>query len=179
MKKEGLGYYQISKRLVSSIDADDTDLLKAMESLLEEYKSSRSVNGIPRLPLSFFSNRKLGILESLVKSLKENFNLNYSKIAEIINRDDRTVWTAYYKSKEKLSKRFSANGEEPAVPCDIFSERSIGPLEALTIYCRDQLKLSFNEISHILNRDYRTIWLSYNNGKKKRGKVGDDLKENA
>ncbi len=177
MKNKGRGYYQISKKLINSIDADDEDLLKAIESLLEEYKNSRNVKAVPRLPLSIFSNRKLGILESLVKSLKENFSLNYSKIAVLINRDDRTIWTAYYKAKGKLSQRFSFDEEEPVIPCDIFSDRNLGPLEALTVYCRDILKLSFIEISDILNRDYRTIWLSYNNGIKKKVDNGKRLQE--
>jgi DNA-directed RNA polymerase specialized sigma24 family protein len=53
------------------------------------------------IPLSAFSNSNLGIFESAVKFLREERSMRYHAIAEITGRDERTVWTAYQKAKEK------------------------------------------------------------------------------
>ena len=57
------------------------------------------------IPLSIFSNRKLSILENLVFYLKQEFNLSYHKIAVVIHRNDRTVWTVYQKAKRKYGDK--------------------------------------------------------------------------
>ena len=59
------------------------------------------------IPTSIFKTRELSILESLVVHLKDDKNMTYAQIARLLNRDDRTVWTAYQRSLKKL-------GREPA-----------------------------------------------------------------
>ena len=81
------------KELIVDLELEDIDFNKmkvAKESLI--------------VPLSLFSERRLSILESLCIYLKENFNLTYHKIALIISRDDRTVWTVVNRAKQKLKK---------------------------------------------------------------------------
>ena len=53
------------------------------------------------IPASALTNRKLGVLESVVKFLKENYELNYSEIGRLLGRDPRTIWTAYSRGKKK------------------------------------------------------------------------------
>lgn len=53
------------------------------------------------IPISKLKNRKYSILESIVAYLKENSELNYHSIAELINRDERTIWTVYNRYKKK------------------------------------------------------------------------------
>ena len=53
------------------------------------------------IPASALTNRRLGVLESVVKFLKENYELNYSEIGRLLGRDPRTIWTAYSKGKKK------------------------------------------------------------------------------
>src|SRR3989344_6552705 len=53
------------------------------------------------IPASALTNRKLGVLESIVKFLKESYELNYSEIGRLLGRDPRTIWTAYRRGKEK------------------------------------------------------------------------------
>ena len=53
------------------------------------------------VPVSALVNRKLGVLESIVKFLKENCELNYSEIGRLLGRDPRTIWTAYRRIREK------------------------------------------------------------------------------
>ena len=54
------------------------------------------------LPVSALTNRKLGVLESVVKFLKENYELNYSEIGRLLGRDPRTIWTAYSRAIGKV-----------------------------------------------------------------------------
>ncbi len=51
-------------------------------------------------------------------------------------------------------------------PISIFKNSS--PLESLVKYLKDNLSLSLSEIASLLNRDQRTIWVTYNNVNKKK-----------
>lgn len=56
--------------------------------------------------------------------------------------------------------------EERFVPLSIISGKS--SLEALVLYLKDFSELRFNDIAKLLNRDQRTIWVTYANAKKKK-----------
>jgi hypothetical protein len=56
------------------------------------------------VPLDLFSQREVGLLESLVEYLKEERNMTYHEIALLLNRDDRTIWTTYKQVKRKRGK---------------------------------------------------------------------------
>ena len=51
------------------------------------------------------------------------------------------------------------------VPISIFKHAS--PLESLVKYLKDNLSLSLHDISSLLNRDQRNIWLTYQNATEK------------
>ena len=53
------------------------------------------------IPVSIFSQPKLSALESIAAYLKEELSLTYHKIAILIKRDDRTIWTVYNRAKKK------------------------------------------------------------------------------
>ncbi|MBW2980815.1 hypothetical protein KY360_05355 [Candidatus Woesearchaeota archaeon] len=57
------------------------------------------------IPADIFTNRKLSVLENLVKYMKESLELSLHEIAELLHRDDRTIWTVYSRAtrKQKLS----------------------------------------------------------------------------
>ncbi len=52
-------------------------------------------------PVSIIQDKKVSILESIVKYLKEEYNLSYAKISRLIKRDQRTVWTVYKRAIKK------------------------------------------------------------------------------
>ena len=54
-----------------------------------------------RIPVSILKDRKLSVLENIVSYLKDTFGLAYHKIALLLNRDDRTIWTVYQRAKKK------------------------------------------------------------------------------
>ena len=56
--------------------------------------------------------------------------------------------------------------ENILIPISIFKNSS--PLESLVKYLKESLGLRLNEISRLLNRDERTIWITYKNAAKKK-----------
>ncbi len=55
------------------------------------------------VPLSVFRERKLSILETLVTYLKQHFDLTYAEIAQLLQRDQRTIWTVFKRGEVKCS----------------------------------------------------------------------------
>jgi len=72
----------------------------------------------------------------------------------------------YIFTEDEIQDIFEKAQGEVVLPISIFST-GLGMLEAASIYLKDDKGLSFKEISEILHRDYKTIWTSYNKGKKK------------
>jgi len=62
------------------------------------------------IPVSILQDRKLSVLENIVSYLKDTFGLAYHKIALLLNRDDRTIWTVYQRAKKK--KMNQKSGED-------------------------------------------------------------------
>ncbi len=119
------------------------------------------------IPIEIFSDRALGVLESVVKYLHDNLALSFNEIAVLLNRDNRTIWGSYSKAYSKMSKPFRILRSRYTLPIEIFSNRALGVLESLVVYLRDSLTLSFHDIAVLLNRDDRTVWTSYRRAKRK------------
>jgi len=56
------------------------------------------------LPVQILQDRKLSVLENIVSYLKDTFGLAYHKIALLLNRNDRTIWTVYQRARKKYGK---------------------------------------------------------------------------
>jgi len=59
--------------------------------------------------------------------------------------------------------------KEISIPVLILQNRDLAPLEAISVYLKDELGMSYSEIAKAVNRDDRTIWTCYNRAKKKQG----------
>ena len=119
------------------------------------------------LPLSIFNNEKLSSLETITKYLKENLDLNYKQIASLLGRNYDPIAITYRNSKKKLKERLDVSSDK-GVPVKIFRNKPLSVLENLAVYLKEQMKLSYREISRFLNRDERTIWTAYQRALKKR-----------
>jgi hypothetical protein len=119
------------------------------------------------LPISIFNNGLSG-LEAISKYLKEGNVLRYCQIAELLNRNDRTIWDAYNNAKQKSNEDFSKIESDIKIPLQIFNNRSLSILEALTAYLKEDLNMRYCQIASLLNKDQRTIWTAYNRCIKKR-----------
>ncbi len=137
---------------------------KSKHSALTEQKQQ------PVVPASIFQDRKLGILESLIKYLREEKAYSNAEAAKLLNRDSRVTWTTYKKASSKNPKKIVFEESPPYIPVSIFSKTNIGVLETLTVYLKEDLHYSNKQIALILNRNPRTIWASYNQAIKKLSK---------
>ena len=56
------------------------------------------------LPVSVFSDVDLGPLEAISKYLVDEAKLDINEAAKLLNRDNRSIWACYNRSKKKLNK---------------------------------------------------------------------------
>ena len=147
------------------------------ENRFEEHKNQFDLVGNPikisnvYLPLSIFSDDPSG-LESVSKYLKDIMGMRYCTIADLLNRDDRTIWGACKSATEKLNGTSFEKNSGIQIPVSIFQNRSLSILESLTEYLKEELNLRYCKIAALLNKDQRTIWTFYNRAKKKRKQYG-------
>jgi Sigma-70, region 4 len=53
------------------------------------------------IPSFIFQDRSVAALEAVVVYLKETNGMTYAQIADLLNRDDRTIWTTYQRATKK------------------------------------------------------------------------------
>jgi len=131
------------------------------KEILEIIREDQEIN----IPITIFS-KELGGLETITKYMKENLNMSYSEIAEELNRDERTIWTAYKKAKEKQKESIKIKETEILVPTSILKDRKLTILESIIVYLKEK-GMKYSEIAELLDRDQRNIWTVYSRAKKK------------
>ena len=67
-------------------------------------KKKEDSEGFISIPTAIFQDRDLSVLEAMAEYLREKKGMRYSEIAKLLNRDDRTIWTAYQRAKAKRKK---------------------------------------------------------------------------
>jgi hypothetical protein len=143
---------------------NNEDLLNKLEELVLIYKEKSEHT--QKIPLELFSDNELGILEVLVKFLKEECRVNYSEIGLLLHRDARTIWTIYQSSLKKKTHNAYPSASQVLIPISVFSDRRLSPLEALTFYLKHK-GVSLKNICRLVNRNYGSIWQSYRNASNK------------
>jgi len=118
------------------------------------------------IPSSIFTN-KLSPLESIVKYLRENLELDYNRIAELLNRNRKTVWQAYKNAAKKLQIKFEVEETEYNIPVSVFKDR-LSVLETIVVHLKDQYRLSYRQIAQLLKRNERTVWTVYQRARRKK-----------
>jgi hypothetical protein len=67
----------------------------------EKKQKTRHLDKSILVPLTIFSDRRLSILEILSTYLYSKHDLTYHQIADLLNKDDRTIWTVINRAKKK------------------------------------------------------------------------------
>ena len=148
---------QITEKLRQKYNYSDTEILGLW-----------SDNAI-FVPAAIFAGN-LSPAESLAKFLKENNGLSYHEIAELIGRDERSIWANYKRAAKKMPWPFGINNGI-SVPASIFnSEKSI--LESLVCYLKGSKKMRNSSIAKLLNKNTANIWTVHSRAKKKENKNG-------
>ncbi|MEM2121278.1 MAG: hypothetical protein QXU20_01290 [Candidatus Woesearchaeota archaeon] len=136
----------------------DSDIIRFLSPNLEIKEEKEQIT----IPIEIFSKR-LGILESVIKYLKENKNFRNNEISILLKRSEKTVWSSYNSSLKKHPSKFkNIKDSKIKIPLNIFSDNKIGNLEALVLYLY-KIGFSINEISNLLDRKYKTIYSTLNN----------------
>ncbi len=109
--------------------------------------------------------------ERLPKSNLEEKQKPFDKIqknkgSEHFDRLLPLIKEKYILTKEEIEDLFKKREGQIVLPISIFNEK-LGMLEAASLYMKDELNLSFNDIAKLLKRDYKTIWTSYKQANKK------------
>jgi len=117
------------------------------------------------IPISIFT-KKLRILETITKYLKEELDLNYHKIGLLLNRNERNIWHTYKNSNKKHPSSLKIPSSKYFIPISIFQNK-LGAQENIILYLKDELDLSYHTIATLLERNDRTIWTMYKKAKNK------------
>ncbi len=100
-ESRGLTYHQIAVLL----KRDDRTIWTVYNNATK--KEKRKIifkdNGL-QIPINIFQDRRLSILEHIVRYLKDYHGMRYNAIAELLKRDDRTIWTVYNRGIKKAKQ---------------------------------------------------------------------------
>ena len=164
---------EISEALKKNLEAIDIFITSVSKTYSLDYQevigllSQKEKLQSALIPTFILRDRKLGILESVTKYLKENLELPYRKIAGMLNRDDRVVWVTYNKALEKKKEKFVISEPNYWLPVSVFTDKELGPLESISKYLVENAKMEYSEIAKLLNRDSRSVWSCYRKSKLK------------
>ncbi|MFA5952960.1 MAG: hypothetical protein WC812_00005, partial [Candidatus Pacearchaeota archaeon] len=117
---------------------------------------------------SLNDDKLLEALSLISEELKQEYSLNKKQLVEVILEKLSDKHNILKSEILKILKSSEKNNYE--IPLGIFS-RDLGALESVVKYLKENLKMSYKEISEKLNRDERTIWNVYANAIKKSKKV--------
>ena len=155
-----------AKRILSfiqNLNLTPEQLEKTFKEVLSQVQKKESVS------VSIFT-KKLTILEAIVKFLREEKKYSYHSIGQLLGRNEKNIWHTYHSAIKKVPSVSHAISSEISVPLEIFQDENSAPLEALVVYLKEELELSFSEISRILSRKDSTLRTSFVRAKQKHGK---------
>ena len=157
-------------------DLSKENKIELISCLVDEFKKQHNVSEQEifatkeiSIPVGIFANDALSSLEAIVKYLKEDSKLRFSKIAKLLNRSNKTIWATYHNAIKKMPPSFWLISRNILIPVSAFSNRSFSTLESVVGFIKD-LDYSNHEVAMMLHLDDRTIWTVYDRIKKKRGK---------
>lgn len=154
-------------------DLSKEEKIELVSYFLEELKRQHNVREheiIRRgasIPIGIFAN-ELSSLEAIVKYMKEELKLKFSKTARLLNRSNKTIWATYRKAARKIPSPFGEVSHDIMIPVSAFAERKFSTLESVVAFIKD-LDYSNHEVALMLHLDDRTIWTVYDRIKQKRG----------
>jgi len=92
-----LKYSQIAKLL----KRDQRTIWVTYNDAIKNLKSKLNKKSLEKIPISIFSNRRIGVLEHVVLYLKDVKKISVSDISTLLNRKNSTIWATYYNARGK------------------------------------------------------------------------------
>ena len=135
---------------------------EGLVALLQEQSSSF-------IPVDLFATRNASGLQTLVTYLKKKYGYSFRKIGDILNRNERTVWTAYHQAKRRLKTEFDIPEEATEfIPITRFRDRKFSVLEHIVSFLKEK-EYANKDIALLLNRTQTTVSTVLGRASKKRG----------
>lgn len=132
---------------------------------LEKISSLYLEDGQQSIPLSIFAD-KLSPSEGLCKYLKDYYNLSFAQIAQLLNRDDRSIWTSVNRAEKKIPGRFTPTSDIH-IPISIFSDRSHSILEHVVNYLQEHYDYTIYKIAKMIDKTPAALYAVAKRGKQK------------
>jgi len=146
------------------------EVLEHLKDGLSDFPQKK--NSTDEIPVSIFSSEKISALEAISKYLKEETELEFKKIGEILNRNEVTIRTSYKRAMKKFPEKLDLSNYSLVIPINLFRNRDNSVLEIIVAHLHDNYKVSFKEIARLLCRNYKTVWTVYSKARKKRKDAG-------
>ena len=124
-----------------------------LPELIHTFQEAKEEASIP-LPIFSYS---LEPAEALYKFLKENEGLSFQRIAQELNRDQKSVWASYQRAEKKNRKKFSFQNKCYFLPLSLFKNRSYSILESVVFYLHSTHHLSNKDIAALLHKTPNTV----------------------
>ena len=156
--------FQILKLAIDELKQKYNLASNEILSLIEEKPVSKEI----LIPVSVFEAKELSALEVICKYLKEELEFSYNKIALLLNRNNRTIWTTYNNAVSKRKERLVVKESRFFIPVSVFVNRKFSVLEVIVSYLKEKFGLRYSEIAVLLSRNERNIWTVYNRFLKKK-----------
>lgn len=164
-ENKGLSVGEVPRLINRNKSSVSINYKNAVKKIREKIKEDKDLF----VDISIFSNRKLSILESVIKYLKEKGFRNI-EIARLLNKDQRNISTLYSRVEKKLKRKLIGK-KEIEVPVKIFRYGGSGVLYK---YLRENIGLGFNEIARLTNREDSTVWMNYRNVNQRIKKIKEE-----
>ena len=84
-----------------------------------------------------------------------------------------TVFSKYDLSPKEVLEALSKQKQD-TLPLSVFSTKKLSVLEIVVKYLKENKEMRYSDIARLLNRDQRTIWVTYDNSLKKSKKKLSD-----
>jgi DNA-binding NarL/FixJ family response regulator len=91
-----------NKEIASLLNRKQNTISTTYNNSLKKFPGKLEEESDYFIPLEKIRSRRLSVLESVCIHLKSEYNLSNSRIAALLNRDMKTIWTVINRAKKKL-----------------------------------------------------------------------------
>lgn len=141
---------ELLKQVLKKSYEEDNIQLEQVIKIFQGIKQELSI------PLSIFSHH-LHPAEALCKYLKENEHLSNREIAQLLSRNNKSVWATYQRAIKKKKIKFIKKQEKYFLPISVFQNRSYSFLEAIIHYLNSVYHLTNPEIGKLLSKSANSM----------------------
>ncbi len=160
---------------------DKSEIFGELNNLIKEYKYryklssydivdlvlEGKVKSSKFIPIGVLKNRNHGVLEGVVKYLREECKLRFKEISELLNRKLSTIVMSYRRGNGKNPGKFGNLECELTIPTEVFRNRSLSVLENVVVYLKNNFSMKNHDIAAAIGRNDRTVWTVINRVRKK------------